>query len=323
MASNATMECSARRRIRLDIVVTAAALLVSIAATQSGGAARDWPRISTESKPWTRWWWHGSAVDRRSLTEELRRLSVAGIGGVEVTPIYGVRGAEARFIQYLSPAWVDMLDHTLREAASLGMGVDMATGTGWPFGGPWVDDEMAARSIARRMWTLQTGERLREPVRSAQAPLLRAISRQIRTIADIAEPVSANSNLQALALEQVKYPRDLPLVALVAYGPRGETIDLTSRVGGDRMLDWTAPSGPWTLYGLFPAWHGKLVERAAPGGEGMVIDHFSRRAIDAYLAPFTRAFENRSIRRYGRSRAPVRKTSRRARSLLLHQQSVR
>jgi hypothetical protein len=31
-----------------------------------------------------------------------------------------------------------MLEHTLREASRLGLGVDMATGTGWPFGGPGV-----------------------------------------------------------------------------------------------------------------------------------------------------------------------------------------
>ena len=38
------------------------------------------------------------------------------------------------------------------------------------------------------------------------------------------------------------------------------------------------------VYALFAGWHGKLVERAAPGGEGNVIDHFSRDAIRGYLA---------------------------------------
>src|SRR6185503_14543047 len=55
---------------------------------------RDWPSITAETKPWTRWWWQGSAVDRASLTAQLEALAVVGIGGVEVTPIYGVRGTE-------------------------------------------------------------------------------------------------------------------------------------------------------------------------------------------------------------------------------------
>ena len=149
-----------------------------------------------------------------------------------------MRGAEDRFIPYLSEAWMKMLDHTLREARRLDLGVDMATGTGWPFGGPWVDDDISPRSIAHKTWVLGAGERLAEPVRLRQAPLVRALGNQIHVvnegapgdppragasqpvirsdaraiqITDLADPVSANKNLQALALEQVKYPRDLPL----------------------------------------------------------------------------------------------------------------
>jgi hypothetical protein len=40
-----------------------------------------------------------------------------------------------------------MLEHTTREAARLGMGVDMATGTGWPFGGPEVSAAQGSSSI--------------------------------------------------------------------------------------------------------------------------------------------------------------------------------
>ena len=114
-------------------------------------------------------------------------------------------------------------------------------------------------------------------------------------IADLVEPVSANRNLQALALEQVKYPRDLPLALLMAYSDAGDAVDLTSRVQANGSLDWTAPSGRWTLYAIFAGWHGKLVERAAPGGEGNVIDHFSTDAIRKYLLPFDRAFKGHNL----------------------------
>jgi hypothetical protein len=116
--------------------------------------ARRWPAVTSETKPWTRWWWQGSAVEPGELTRQLTALRDAGIGGVEITPIYGVRGTEDRFISYLSDEWVRMLEHTLTQAAALDMGVDMATGTGWPFGGPWVDDKNAAASFAHREWTL-------------------------------------------------------------------------------------------------------------------------------------------------------------------------
>jgi alpha-L-rhamnosidase len=286
-------------------------------------AGRDWRIVTAETRPWTRWWWHGSAVDRASLTSELRSFQAIGLGGVEITPIYGVRGAERRFIPYLSDKWVGMLEHTTGEAQRLGMGVDMATGTGWPFGGPWVGDDDAPRTIAHRTWTIDAGRQLTEPVRLRQTPLVRAVGNQIyefsertpgepaplRTpqqpqirkgarpiqLADLVEPVAANTNLQALALEQVKYPRDLPLVAVVAQSDSGQVFDLTADVGADRRLEWTAPPGRWTVYALFADWHGKLVERAAPGGEGNVIDHFSERAIRSYLARFDRALPPRSV----------------------------
>jgi hypothetical protein len=282
---------------------------------------REWPRVTHETKPWTRWWWHGSAVDRKSLTAELEALRAAGIGGVEITPIYGVRGEEHRFLPFLSADWIRHLEHTLREATRLGLGVDMATGTGWPFGGPWVGDDTAPRTLAYRKWTLEGGQRLTEPIRLRQTPMVRALGNQIHIvnegaatdpprgaqgppirsdvkpiqITDLVEPVAANKNLQALALEQVKFPRDLPLLAVHAYTDDGAGMDLTSRVGADRMLDWTADSGRWTIYAVFAGWHGKLVERAAPGGEGYVIDHFSRDAITRYLLPFNRAFAGRNL----------------------------
>ena len=60
-------------------------------------------------------------------------------------------------------------------------------------------------------------------------------------------------------------------------------------------LNWTAPAGKWNLYALFMGWHGKQVERAAPGGEGNVIDHFSASALQHYLNKFDVAFKGQDI----------------------------
>jgi hypothetical protein len=274
---------------------------VSAQGARRGGArARDaaalaWPRVTSQSKPWTRWWWLGSAVNRRDLSTALAQYERAGLGGLELTPIYGVRGAESKFINYLSPEWVGMLEHTLREANRLGLGVDMATGTGWPFGGPWIDAEDACKDLVSKTWELRGGARLGEPVRFVQKPLVRAVGRR-PDIKDLREPVSANPNLQELALDQVRFERPLPLQALVAYSDKGETLDLTARVRSDGALDWVAPPGRWKLYAVFQGMHGKLVERAAPGGEGNVIDHFSAEALGHYLGKFDKAFAGRNVR---------------------------
>ena len=106
-----------------------------------------WPTPTAEMKPWARWWWPASAVDKENLTLELTAYAEAGLGGVEITPIYGAKGFEPRFIPFLSPQYVEMLAYTGAEAKRLGMVVDMATGTGWPFGGSQVTPEDAELKI--------------------------------------------------------------------------------------------------------------------------------------------------------------------------------
>src|SRR4029450_6683937 len=77
----------------------------SLPSIQSQGRATSgpsWPPVANHTRPWTRWWWMGSAVDEPGLTAELEALRAAGMGGVEITPIYGVSGTEADFVPYLS-----------------------------------------------------------------------------------------------------------------------------------------------------------------------------------------------------------------------------
>ena len=257
--------------------------------------APQWPAITQQARPWTRWWWQGSAVNKADLTHLLTEYQKAGLGGTEITAIYGVKGAESQFIDFLSPQWMDMLAHTLAESGRLGLGVDVAQASGWPFGGPWVAPADASKYAASKTYEVRGGESLREPVRFLQKPLVNAVGHKV-DIGQLAEPVTANKNLQALALDQVRFEKPLPLQALMAYSARGETLDLTGKVGADGQLSWTAPAGAWTLYALFQGGHGKQVERAGPGGEGEVIDHFSKTATDHYLAYFDRAFKGRDVK---------------------------
>src|ERR1700733_15794117 len=72
-----------------------------------------WPPITQTTKPWTRWWWQGSAVNRKDLTAAMQLYQQAGLGGLEITPIYGVKGHESEFINFLSAGWMEMLQYTL------------------------------------------------------------------------------------------------------------------------------------------------------------------------------------------------------------------
>src|SRR5919197_4973877 len=134
---------------RLLLAFALATPLGRVAAQRAARVASmlSWPTVTRDAKPWTRWWWMGSAVDEKSLNAELQALDSAGFGGVEVTPIYGARGAEPAYVPYLSRRWVELLSHTISEAHRLGMGVDIPPGSGWRMGGPFVDSADASASL--------------------------------------------------------------------------------------------------------------------------------------------------------------------------------
>jgi len=253
-----------------------------------------WPEITRENKPWTRWWWPGSIVTPSGITANMETYRNAGLGGMEITCIYGVKGQEDKFINYLSPTWMEMFTHVLKESERIDMGIDLANASGWPFGGPWVDPLDACRNINYRTWSITGGQRLNEKIEFTQEPLLRPVG-QPPDMSKLTDPLRKNKNLQLYAIDQIRFKKPLPLYAVVAYSDSGRIINLAGNVTLQRDLDWTAPPGNWTIYALFQGWHGKLTERAGPGGEGDVIDHFSGRAIDNFLKHFDTIFQDYDI----------------------------
>ncbi len=232
-----------------------------LTACSGGSEGTDWPEQLPEAKPRVRWWWMGSAVDKENLTYNLETLSSAGIGGVEITPIYGVKGQEERYLDYLSPQWMEMLAWTESEGERLGMVTDMNMGTGWPFGGPEVNLEDAATKAVFREYTLTGGGRLTELI----------------------EPTDE------------KQKESARLSRLMAYSSAGECLDLTSKVQSDSRLDWEAKSGEdWKLIALFVGKTFQKVKRAAPGGQGYVLNHLDSGAVQRYFDKFEVAFTQSS-----------------------------
>ena len=174
-------------------------LLSYVSLSTTAQTTATWPTSLPEAHPYTRWWWLGSAVDEAGLKYNLSEYAKAGIGGVEITPIYGVKGNDANNIDYLSPKWMKMLEAVEQLSQEFGLEVNMATGTGWPFGGPNVPESEAAAKL--------------------------------------------------------------------------------KVVDGKLTTDRTR----------------QKVKRAAPGGEGLVIDHFDRKSVEHYLSVFDQAFEQSMV----------------------------
>ncbi|MCB9260500.1 MAG: glycoside hydrolase family 2 protein [Ignavibacteriales bacterium] len=276
------------------ILIFISVLTFSSCSVKENNNIPEWPKINNETKPWTRWWWHGSAVTKEGLTSNLETIEEAGLGGVEITPIYGVKGFEDKDISFLSTEWMEILSYTLQEGERLKLGVDLANASGWPFGGPWITADDACKNVKYKIFELKEGEKLKDKIEFIQEPLVRAVGHKV-DISEVIFPISENKNLQELALDQVRFEKKIPLQTLIAYNQLNESIDLTDKVDENNILNWTASKGEWKIYAVFQGWHGKMVERAGKGGEGNVIDHFSESAAKKFLEVFDNNAKNISV----------------------------
>ena len=204
----------------------------------------------------------GSAVDKENLGWNLDQYAKAGIGAVEITPLYGVQGNDKNDIPYLSPRWMEMLRFVEKKDKELGIETDMATGTGWPFGGPWVPlSEAACKAVF------------------------------VDTIVDV------KKKLMDINFTLPEKERDFAKLKVIkAYPVAGATKK-------KRVI------------ALYESRTRQMVKRAAPGGEGYVIDHFDSTAVAHYLAhidsaftasgtPFPHTFFNDSYEVYGANWTP-------------------
>ena len=257
-------------------------LAISLLATLTVGAtAQQWPELRQEAKAGARWWWLGSAVDKDNLRWTMQEYANHGIGALEITPIYGVQGNAANNIPYLRDQWMTMLREVQQNGLQIGIEVDMATGTGWPFGGPWVPLEESA-SKAVFVNSSFTGKRVTD------LPL---------KVAAKDEPYSRLNKVMAYwqghPYDVTRYVSDGQLtwspedmVKAQLKTAEGKTLKKVLK----RQLK-ELESAQWQVVALYVRYGVMKVKRAAPGGEGLVIDHFDRQAVKNYLAHIEAAFE--------------------------------
>ena len=222
-------------------------LVLLTSAVQAADDPLAWPPVTSQTRPWTWWWWHGSAVDGTNVARELRSFRDAGLGGVQITAIYGVQGAEAREIAYLTPEWLKMLGRTVDEAQRLGMGVNMTLGAGWCFGGPTISEQDANAGVGVKTFKPTPGGRLDEMI----------------------DPKSTQ--------------------ALVAFSTNGWMVELTDQFKTNKEIS-LPPDQSWTVCAISQKPSGRKVKRAAPGGEGWMLNPIYPQALTNWLQWFDVAF---------------------------------
>jgi hypothetical protein len=216
------------------------------------------------SRPFARWWWNGDKVEKAELARELRLLRDAGFGGVEINPIaFPERTADMGIasLEWLSPAWLEMLRFTLGEAGSLGMTCDLIVGSGWPFGAPWLaaDERSRVRVIAAIKlegpvdYETVVADIIKDAYPAISAPFAGRVSKLI------------SLHLVPAPLNGLQDVKDIPV----------ETGKKTCRI--------SVPSGSHMLYGLVEFDGFSEVINGAPAADGPVLNHYHKATVEKYL----------------------------------------
>ena len=214
----------------------------SVVALQQGFA-----HPPANARPMVRWWWFGPAVVKPEIARELAQMKADGIGGAELAFVYPeVVDDPAKGLvnlHWLSPQMLDAVKFAQEEGRRLGLRIDITLCSGWPYGGPHITPEEAARQLQLVALPLPAG------TTSVPLPKLKDAETIIASFVAEGDPEHWNASSAKLVIGGHIAPASTPRVALLFID--GHT--------------------------------GQQVKRAAVGAEGPVLDPFSHKAVATHL----------------------------------------
>ena len=205
-----------------------------------------------------RWWWFGPAATKPEIEREMTVMKQGGIGGFEATSCYplALNGTLPGLTNYglLSPEHLDALGFAAAKAKELGLRMDLTLGSGWPYGGPQITRANAADAIHE-----SEGLSVSPGQKSIDMPPVRARNGD-----------AENQIIAALLGPVPKAPGDESYLPLEV---RGQTALLPDDLHGATQVVFYTLAHPNLVN----------VKRAAVGGEGYIVDHYSPTAIDTFI----------------------------------------
>jgi hypothetical protein len=216
------------------------------------------------SRLFVRWWWNGDRLTEKEIIRELDIMKEAGIGGVEINPIRLPDGADPagyEVLEWLSDEWIHMLGVTLEAAQERGIICDSIVGSGWPFGGEFLEKEEQTQLLTFETIELEGPETYRFP----KNELLEKVDPAIHS-------------------KYEKVYREILELRLVPAAM--EEFDPGTILPGDadqETFEIAVPGGKYFLYYLVKLTGFQAVINGAPGAAGPVLNHYSKEAVQKYL----------------------------------------
>lgn len=270
------------RRIGLVCVIAAALVVGSMSMVASDPLKNGFLSPPGSARPQTWWHWMNGNISRAGITADLEAMKRIGLGGAEIFNVDC--GIPAGPIKFMSPEWLEMIKHAVKEANRLGLDLCIHNCAGWSSsGGKWNTPEHAMQEV------VSSERRIKGPLHLSDAlpqPTIReGYYRDIAVLAFTSDSGEQIKDIRPKAAYDRSDRLD-PDFSPVAGGsiPLSGVIDVTKYMTSDGRLTWDVPDGDWTILRVGYTPTGAINAPAPPEGTGLECDKLSKEALDAHWA---------------------------------------
>ncbi len=260
----------------------------------------DWQNPPTDARLRAYWWWLNGNVTEEAITRDLEEMKAKGFGGALICDADGSaqdnNAPAPHGPTFLSPEWLKLYRHALREAERLGLEMSLNIQSGWNLGGPMVTREDAPKQLSWTESQITGGKRVQVQL---EKPL--GTNGFSPTLFVLAYPAPKNlpANRKPLtnlpqktlrkALTPSSAPSSQPLFDEIPGTPGEEdmhakdVLDITKHMSADGLLDWDCPPGDWKVLRIGYALNDHCrVSTCSDGWDGYAIDPFDAAAFKRY-----------------------------------------
>ena len=243
------------------------------------------------------WWWLNSMATKESITRDLEEMKDKSYGGASIfdagSSNYQVARKTAAGPVFMSPEWMELYKHAVREADRIGIELSVNVQSGWNPGAPSITPEFAMKKIVWSEINVTGGKTINMELPQPEQKLF------YKDIMVQAIPQKQGIPVQNEAIKNWKkksfnepigwkgiYPlyllrEDYPGEATDTAVGKNEIIDLTPNYQNGK-LEWNAPAGNWTIIRYGYTCTGARTSTNSDGWEGLSVDHLNPKAFELF-----------------------------------------
>jgi hypothetical protein len=229
------------------------------------------------ARPRSLWCWVNGNFSLPRITEELKDARDKGLGGMDIWDIAG--WVDPNHVIPAGPPFmgdesVQAIAHAIREAKKYNLEIGLTISSSWNAGGPWIPANLGAMGLFRSEIIVSGPAQLDENLPFPAIP--DRFREHIEMLLHMG-PDGLPTYWKPVSVLAV------PVLADSVIPDSSSIVNLSDMMDGTHHIVWQVPEGEWKIIRTVCAPTGQPLMRPSPNSNGLMIDHFSREAMDFHL----------------------------------------